>query len=185
VKGYWGSGGIAPHIFYLGTGWRWVVSFTPGPLFPQGKSPCYPLNRRLGGPQSRSGRGGEEKSSHSLSGLDPPIVQPVAQRYTAELSRLLFLSFVHRLKVKVKGNFGPVLFLNWAPRREDVYRLWSPLASCWVGTGGGIWQTNWDMKLTTQPPVMVVLRLRMRGAVPPTPYVFMVKVKGKVITALN
>jgi hypothetical protein len=30
---------------------------------PQGKSPWYPLDRRLGGPQSRSGRGGEEKNS--------------------------------------------------------------------------------------------------------------------------
>jgi hypothetical protein len=31
------------------------------PLYPQGKSPWYPLDRRLGWPQSRSGRGGEEK----------------------------------------------------------------------------------------------------------------------------
>jgi hypothetical protein len=38
-----------------------VVSSTPRPLYPQGKSPWYPLDRRLGGPQSRSGRGGEEK----------------------------------------------------------------------------------------------------------------------------
>jgi hypothetical protein len=28
-----------------------VVSFTPRPLYPQGKSPWYPLDRRLGGPQ--------------------------------------------------------------------------------------------------------------------------------------
>jgi hypothetical protein len=40
-----------------------VVSFTTRPLYPQGKSPWYPLDRRLGGPQSRSGRGGEEKNS--------------------------------------------------------------------------------------------------------------------------
>jgi hypothetical protein len=39
-----------------------VVSFTPLPLYPQGKSPWYPLDRRLGGPQSRSGRGGLEKN---------------------------------------------------------------------------------------------------------------------------
>jgi hypothetical protein len=32
-----------------------VVSFTPRPLYPQGKSPQYPLDRRLGGPQNRSG----------------------------------------------------------------------------------------------------------------------------------
>jgi len=44
----------------------------------QGKSPWYPLDRRLGGPQSRSGRGGLEKNSHHpqsyelllLSGID-------------------------------------------------------------------------------------------------------------------
>jgi hypothetical protein len=40
--------------------YRWVVSFTPRPLYPRGKSPRYPLDRRLGGLQSRSGRLGEE-----------------------------------------------------------------------------------------------------------------------------
>jgi hypothetical protein len=40
-----------------------VVSFTHQPLYPQGNSPRYLLDRRLGGPQSRSGRGGEEKNS--------------------------------------------------------------------------------------------------------------------------
>jgi hypothetical protein len=52
----------------------------------QGKIPWYPLVRRLGGPQSRSGCRGEEKNSQPLSGLELPIIQPVAQRYTAELS---------------------------------------------------------------------------------------------------
>jgi hypothetical protein len=32
-----------------------VVGFTPRPLYPQRKSPRYPLDRRLGEPQSRSG----------------------------------------------------------------------------------------------------------------------------------
>jgi hypothetical protein len=45
----------------LGISSRWVVSFTPRPLYPLGKSPRNPLNRRFGGPQSRSGRRGEEK----------------------------------------------------------------------------------------------------------------------------
>jgi len=40
-----------------------VVSFTPWPLHPQGKSPQYPLDRRLGGPQICSGHTGEEKNS--------------------------------------------------------------------------------------------------------------------------
>jgi hypothetical protein len=31
-EGVLGSGGINPSILYLGTRWRWVVSFTPPPL---------------------------------------------------------------------------------------------------------------------------------------------------------
>jgi len=33
------------------------------------------LDRRLGGPQSRSGRGGEKINSQPMPGLEPPIVQ--------------------------------------------------------------------------------------------------------------
>jgi hypothetical protein len=52
-----GSRCIDPHFLDLGSSWRWVVSFTPWPLYPRGKSPRYLLDRRLGGPQSRSGHG--------------------------------------------------------------------------------------------------------------------------------
>jgi hypothetical protein len=41
------------HTFFdLGIRWRGVVSFTPRPLYPQGKSPWYPLDRRLDGPRA-------------------------------------------------------------------------------------------------------------------------------------
>jgi hypothetical protein len=89
MKAYWGSEGIAPRIIDLGTRWNWGAIFTPRPLYSQGKSPWYPLDRRRGRPQSQSGRGGEENNSQPLPGLEPPIIQPVAQRYTTELSRLL------------------------------------------------------------------------------------------------
>jgi hypothetical protein len=65
MKAYWASGGIGPLIPVHGTRWRWVVSFTPQPLYPLGKNPSQPLQ-----------------------GLEPPIIQPVAQSYTTELSRL-------------------------------------------------------------------------------------------------
>jgi hypothetical protein len=65
MKTYWGSEGIAPSILNLNTRWRWVVSFTPRPLYLRGKSTRYPLVRRLGGSQSRSGRGGEEEKSNN------------------------------------------------------------------------------------------------------------------------
>jgi hypothetical protein len=57
------SGGTAPRILDVGTRWSWVVSFIPRLLYTQGKSSWYTLDRRLGGPQSLSGRGGEEKNS--------------------------------------------------------------------------------------------------------------------------
>jgi hypothetical protein len=43
----------------------------PQLLYSQGKSPWYPLDRRLGGTQSWSRCGGEE----TLLGLKPPIIQ--------------------------------------------------------------------------------------------------------------
>jgi hypothetical protein len=70
MKMYWGSGGIAPIILDLGARWTLVVSFTHRPLYPQGKSIWYPLGRRLGGSQSRSGRGGEEKNSQPPPGIE-------------------------------------------------------------------------------------------------------------------
>jgi hypothetical protein len=71
MKTYWGSGGTVPRILDVGTRWRWVVCFTPRPFYPQRKSPRYPLDRRLGGLQSRSGRGGEEKNWQPAPGIEP------------------------------------------------------------------------------------------------------------------
>jgi hypothetical protein len=61
-----------------------TVSFTPRPLYPQGKSPRYPLARRPSGTQSQSRHGVEEKNSQPRweSNPDYPIVQPVASRCT-------------------------------------------------------------------------------------------------------
>jgi hypothetical protein len=83
----WRRGGISPGILDLCTRWRWVVSFTFRSLYPQRRRPWYPSDRRLGGPQSRSGRGGEEKNSQPLPGPEPPIIRPIVQRYTTELCR--------------------------------------------------------------------------------------------------
>jgi hypothetical protein len=85
METYWGSGSITPHIFDLCTRLRWVVTITPRPLYPQGKIHWYLLVRRLGGRQSRSGRG-EERNFHPMSGLEPLIIQLVAQWYITELS---------------------------------------------------------------------------------------------------
>jgi len=64
------SEGIVPRILDLGTRWRWVFSFTPRPLYTQGNRPRYPLDRRLGGSQFRSGRGGKENNSQAAPGIE-------------------------------------------------------------------------------------------------------------------
>jgi hypothetical protein len=38
IEAYWMSGGVAPRIVSLGTRWRWLVSFTPRTLYPQGRA---------------------------------------------------------------------------------------------------------------------------------------------------
>jgi hypothetical protein len=84
IKTYWRNRDIAPRILNLGTRWRWVVSFMPRPLYNRGKNPWYPLDMRLGGPQSWSGRGGEDKkkSYTSPTGNWNPVVQPELSSYT-------------------------------------------------------------------------------------------------------
>jgi hypothetical protein len=50
---YWG-GEVYLHAF-LSSVLDGGISFTTLLVYPQGKSPWYPLDRRLGGPHSRSG----------------------------------------------------------------------------------------------------------------------------------
>jgi hypothetical protein len=62
------------------------------------------LDRRLGGPQSRSRRSGEEKNSQPLPGLEPQIIKPIAQRYTTEL--FLFSAGSFNILGMLITNFG-------------------------------------------------------------------------------
>jgi hypothetical protein len=49
-----------------------MVSFTSRPLYLPGKRPWYPLHRRLGGLQSRSEHGYEEKKFPAPAGTRTP-----------------------------------------------------------------------------------------------------------------
>jgi hypothetical protein len=68
TRAYWGVEVCLHSFFDLGTGWRWVVGFTPRPLYPRRGGP---LDGRLGGPQSCSGHGGEERGSQPPPGIEP------------------------------------------------------------------------------------------------------------------
>ena len=71
-------------FFNLGARWRWVVTPRPG-LFtpPPRKKTRYPLYRRLGGPQCRSGHG----KISPPPGFDPRTVQPLRVAIPTELSQ--------------------------------------------------------------------------------------------------
>jgi hypothetical protein len=65
---------------FFNPGTRWGGWSTPRPgRFTPGKDTRYPLYRRLGGPQGRSGR---LLKISPPPGFDPRTVQPVASRYT-------------------------------------------------------------------------------------------------------
>jgi hypothetical protein len=53
----------------------------PDVLYPRDKDPQYPLDRRLGGPQSWSGQRLQEKSFASAR-YQTPVVQSVVRDYT-------------------------------------------------------------------------------------------------------
>jgi hypothetical protein len=58
----------------------------PAAIYPRGKDPRYPLDRRLGRPQRRSGHEDYRKKSFRLcrgSNFDRPVVQSVVRHYTA------------------------------------------------------------------------------------------------------
>jgi hypothetical protein len=77
------------------------------------------LDRRLGGPHSQYRHGGEEKNSQPLPGLEPPIIQPVVQRYTTELSRLI------QGRVKQKTHFGGKASWQRSTRRPNTLASFS------------------------------------------------------------
>jgi hypothetical protein len=66
----WDSEGIASDI-NLGTRWRWVVRFTPRPLYPQRNSLQHSFHRIHGGSQSWAGHCSENKNPCSCQELNP------------------------------------------------------------------------------------------------------------------
>ena len=77
IRQYSGSRGRAPLIPNLDTRERCVIKIISQMLYPQKEHP-KPLNRRLGGSQSRSGRFGEKKNLLPLWEFEAQTVQSVA-----------------------------------------------------------------------------------------------------------
>jgi hypothetical protein len=78
TKAFRESSGIAYSVLDVGTRRGEGSASRPGRFLPPGKT-RYPLYRRLGGPQGRSG---QVRKISPPQGFDPQTVQPVASRYT-------------------------------------------------------------------------------------------------------
>jgi hypothetical protein len=100
------SGDIAPQFLTLG------LDGSSGQLHAAaglrlGKQPRYPLYRRLGGPQSRSGRYGEANIPLPLPGIEPrllSVAQPVTVRYTDRAVRRQVASKVTQIRGRRLGD---------------------------------------------------------------------------------
>jgi len=74
-----GSGDIDPRLLNLDTRWKWMVSFTPRPLCPSGKSHCTHWKGDF--VASRAGLDAVSNRTNLITlptGRWTPVVQPVA-----------------------------------------------------------------------------------------------------------
>jgi hypothetical protein len=69
-------------ILDLDTRWRWMVNFMPLLLYSSGENLQYPLNRRLGGPQSQSGGCREKEKFLAPTRNQTLAIHPLAHHYT-------------------------------------------------------------------------------------------------------
>jgi hypothetical protein len=113
-----------PSILNLGTRWRWVVSFTTPAALPPGKETLVPLDRRLGGPQSQCGRGGEEKNSQPLPELEPPDHPAHSPKKE--------LSFARQLSSDVSNCLGSYfrVYIHMRNTAQRSYTVWINVVDC-------------------------------------------------------
>jgi hypothetical protein len=82
----------------------------PSRFNPKGKRPQFPLDRRLAGPQSRSGRGGVEENNFPLQVIESWPSNPYFVAILTELTRFLDPRVVHVESVVGKVARRHILF---------------------------------------------------------------------------
>jgi hypothetical protein len=133
-----------------------------------GKEPQYPLDRRLDGPQGRSGRGGEEKNSQPLPGLEPRssssycILTLVYQQYrwSNKNAITLILWTYWNVQSSVMCKLSALILkfpsANWSHVTGVRKNSWTPLSTevkCFRVRMPLLWHTRrrwWWWRLTEQ-----------------------------------
>jgi hypothetical protein len=116
LKAYFGSEGITPRILDLGNKWKSVISFTSRTTRKRA-----PRTHWIGGwvgPRAGLDVVVKRKTPSTCWDSNPPIIQPVAQRYTTELSQLLFYRWYSSIftLLSAKSPDSLVLFTILASR---------------------------------------------------------------------
>jgi hypothetical protein len=105
-----------------------VASFTPLPLYTKEKSPRYPLKRGLGGLQSWSGRGGEEKVPSPRPESNPIIPKliiipySIIQLRTAIISSSADSSYIKFVGCNLKVSHRRHVF-NFEQKKGDAHNV--------------------------------------------------------------
>jgi hypothetical protein len=154
-----------------------MISFTPRPPYPQGKNPCYPLDRRLGGLQSRSRRGGEEKNSQPLPGLEPPIISAMPLRYAGSYE--FIYEVPHKIRKVCRWKLGRIYSLR-NHRGSSLHQCHSDISTFQhvTKTVGAkrlrlvlVYRTIWQFYVPTQNVELLPLPLRRNSPCSPLRYV--------------
>jgi hypothetical protein len=100
-----------------------VISFTHRPIYPQGKSPRHPLDRRLGGPQSRSQRDAEAcKNKFACNFILYTKITILPVSYGCE-TRSVVLRGKHRSKMFENGVLRRIFGLKVKEVPGDLRKL--------------------------------------------------------------
>jgi hypothetical protein len=106
----WGCG-YGFTVLDLGTRRRWVLRFTPLPLYLRENSPWYPLDRRLSVPQSWFRRCAENNISYLCQESNPCRHEDVWDSNHIVV-RILYLG----LDAEVSGSFTRWSFYRWGQK---------------------------------------------------------------------
>jgi len=103
------------HSFLTLALWNWVVSCTRQTLHSRGNDSHYPLNKRLGGPQSQSGLFEEKKNASLVPGF---------LRYLTDLDRSLVTAQIAlcTLRYSISREYGMIRSL-WPLSVVGVHKL--------------------------------------------------------------
>jgi hypothetical protein len=152
-------------ILDLGNRWEWVVSFTLQPLYPRGNRPRYPLARRVGGPQSRFGRFGDE-SSLTPAGNWTLVAQPVSRRCTDWDMDTIKSRKLKTFRVKINYSNYDTHLSNftidiWAVSQTIHVREGPVCAGSWLHTNALFFPSLCDTP--TLNPVVLATRFPRKG----------------------